>query len=264
MVDSGWRLDQVDGLVLARCDALSAIPGVAHAFSTRIARGEPDFDLGPAEGEDEAVRSRRERFARAAGLGDARPSILRQVHGRTIVGAEDLDGRPPEADGIVRARASRAPWVPAVRTADCVPILLVERSGRSVAALHAGWRGTAAGIAAAGLERLRAAGLGDEWIAALGPAILGCCYEVGEEVVAALSARVSPIDFVIGDETSRKARVDLHAANAAQLIAAGLAPEAVHRAPWCTRCRNDLFFSVRAEGSAAGRQMGVVGPAARP
>jgi len=263
VVVSGWRLEEVDGLVLARCDALTAIPGVAHAFSTRVAHQEPEFDLGPAEDEDALVRSRRARFARAAGLDGAKPAILKQVHGRTIVSTDDLGGRAPEADGVVRDRASRTPWVPAVRTADCVPILLVERGGRSMAAIHAGWRGTAAGIAVAALDRLRAARLGEDWVAALGPAILGCCYEVGEDVVTALSARASSNDFVVRDGTSRR-RVDLHAANAAQLIAAGLAPDAVHRAPWCTRCRNDLFFSVRAEGSAAGRLMAVAGPTARP
>ena len=262
MTASGWRLEEVDGLVLARCDALSVIPGVAHAFSTRVARDETAFDLGPAQGEGDAVRSRRTRFMRAAGLGHE-AAILKQVHGRTIVDVEDLDGTPPEADGAVRVGTSRSTWVPAVRTADCVPILLVERSGGAAAAVHAGWRGTAAGIAITAIERLLAHAPGGDWVAALGPAIGRCCYEVGEEVVAAL-AGWAPEDAFVARDRAAKPRVDLHAVNAAQLVRAGLPAEAVHRAPWCTRCRNDLFFSVRAEGSGAGRSMAVAGPSARP
>ena len=150
--------------------------------------------------------------------------------------------------------------VPAVRSADCVPLLLVDPRGRATAAVHAGWRGTAAGIAAAAVERMRALGAGNGLVVALGPAILGCCYEVGEEVVAALGTP----EAVARRRPGELPKVDLHAANVVQLLAAGVRREDIHRAPWCTRCRNDLFFSARAEGARAGRLMAAAGPAARP
>ena len=86
-------------------------------------------------------------------------------------------------------------------------------------------------------------------VAALGPAILSCCYEVGPEVLQAC-----------GIAAERPGRLDLHARLRDQLQRAGVPPETVHAAPWCTRCRGDLFFSFRREKDRAGRQMAVIGP----
>jgi polyphenol oxidase len=258
----GWRLEDVDGVRLARCEALEAISGIAHAFSTRCAAGRTDFDLGPGEGEDEAVLRRRETFLRAAGLGEARPLILRQVHGNRIVDAGNQATRPPEADGSLRLGTTTPDLpLPAVRTADCVALLLVDRETRSVAAVHAGWRGTAQSIAVAAVAALQSRGaVPGNLVAAMGPAILACCYEVGDEVAAAVVAACPPGRLSAGRGRHGKATIDLHAANRAQLLAAGLRDADIHAAPWCTRCRNDLFFSVRAEGTSAGRLMAVVGP----
>lgn len=228
---------------VVRCRPLLAIPGVAHGFSTRR------FDLGPAEASPEIV-ARRQAFLRACGVaGD--PLVLRQVHGAVVVRASDVgEGSTPEADAAVRARAGRAP---AVRTADCVPVLLADRAGRGVAAVHAGWRGVAAGIAGAAVRAL--ADLEDQAIppadlvVALGPAILGCCYTVGPEVLEA-----------VGLPATGAGRLDLHTRLRVQLREAGVPEEAIHAAPWCTRCHAGLFFSYRREKEAAGRQMAVIGP----
>jgi YfiH family protein len=236
------------GVRVARCDALDAIPGIAHAFSTRVAHGRSDFDLGPAGEVPPEVSSRRAAFCRAAGVAGT-PAVLRQLHGTTLVEG----GGGVGADGGIARFASGATVAPAVRSADCVTLLIADGAGSAVASVHAGWRGTAAGIAALAVRRLGALGVpAERLVAALGPAVGPCCYEVGQEVVAALGG------FARSTGAGRST-VDLHAANSHQLTAAGVAPRAIHAAPWCTRCRNDLFFSVRAEGASAGRLMAVIG-----
>ena len=229
-----------------RCRPLLAIPGVAHGFSTRRGPDDAPFDQGPAEASD-AIAARRRTFLRACGVA-GEPLVLRQVHGAAVVRASQVRaGEIPEADGAVRGAMGRAP---AVRTADCVPVLLADRAGRGVAAVHAGWGGGAAGIAAAAVRALGEEGIpAGALVAALGPAILGCCYTVGPEVLEA-----------VGVAAAGPGKLDLHARLRAQLREVGLSEEAIHAAPWCTRCHPELLFSYRRERERAGRQMAVIGP----
>jgi len=266
VTEAGWRLEEIDGVRLLRCTALESIPGIAHAFSTRVASGRSDFDLGPAEGESPEVRMRRATFLRAAGIDAQRPVLLRQVHGATIVDAAETIAHAPAADGVIqRAPFQRQAPAPAVRTADCVALIAADRNGSAVAALHAGWRGVAAAIGTGAVARFSAAGLNAaDLVVALGPSILGCCYEVGNEVVDALVASCGPAEAYVGRAASGRATVDLHRALRAQLVAAGVPSRSVQSAPYCTRCRNDLFFSFRAEGATAGRLMAAVGPSGGP
>ena len=266
MPEARWRLDDVDGVLLLRCAAIEAHPGVAHAFSTRVAFGRTDFDLGSAEGRGREARARRVAFFLAAGLGGGHPALLRQVHGGVIVNAASGLARPPAADGVIRvARDGAGTPVPAVRTADCVAVLLVDRHTTAVAALHAGWRGVAAGIGTSAVTRFATEGVAAaDLVVALGPAILGCCYEVGDDVVSALRAVCGTPAVYVAQSPSGHKTVDLHSAFRAQLVAAGVPAGSIHAAPWCTRCRNDVFFSFRADGPAAGRLMAAVGPAAGP
>lgn len=163
-----------------------------------------------------------------------------QVHGNRVVSAPFGD-TTPEADAV----QSRIPGsCVAVRVADCVPILLAG-PGR-VAAVHAGWRGTAADIVRVAVSHL---GGPDGLRAAIGPCIRGCCYEVGEEVIAGVSA-VTP-----GREWLTGRRVDLALANAAILAELGIDTEIVGP---CTRCSPD-YWSHRRDGAAAGRQVGAIG-----
>jgi YfiH family protein len=257
---AGWRLEERDGVLLALCDALARIPDTAHAFSTRRADGAGDFDLGGAGPADDATGARRRRLIEAAGLSPASPLVLRQVHEATVVrAAGQSDG--VAADAAIWVRADGAERVPSVRTADCVPILIADREGRTAAAVHAGWRGTARGVAGRAVEALIDAGTHpSEMVAAIGPAILACCYEVEDEVLERVAgACAGEGDLGRPSERRGRVRLDLHAANRAQLLRAGLAPGRIHAAPWCTRCRKDLFFSYRRDGAAAGRQMAVIG-----
>ncbi len=184
--------------------------------------------------------------------------IPRQVHGTNILVVEgdapgsDPSAPPPvrlgEADAIVCDRPGIAVGV---LTADCVPILLRARSGRCVAAIHAGWRGTAAGIVGRVLEVLtQRFSLPVEQVEALlGPSIGGCCYEVEADVAEALG--------VVSENT--KVRVDLRRLNARQLELAGVRSEAVLLLGGCTRCEADAYFSHRASGGCTGRQLSFVG-----
>ena len=260
-----WRIENVGGVLIVRCQALANVPHLLHAFSTRQAFGGADFDLGPAEGAGPAVAWRRRAFLMASGLGHGTPRILRQVHGRAVVDAAGPSAAPPEADAAVLVHPSDpAGPFPAVRTADCVPVLIADSRGQACAAVHAGWRGIAAGIAEAALDTLKSAGCDpEEAVVALGPAIGGCCYEVGTDVVDALRS-ACPDTSWLADAPGGTTRVDLRAALRSQLTRAGVSRSAIHGAPWCTRCRNDLFFSVRTEGQATGRLMAVIGPGAAP
>ncbi len=266
MAESPWRVGAVGGISVVRCEAIDAIPGVTHAFSTRVGFGRSDFDLDPAVSDDAEVLARRAAFLRAGGFGPARALVLGQVHGGVIVSAAGSSEGPPVADGAIRvARHDVEAPVPAVWTADCVAVLLVDRGAGAVAAVHAGWRGVGAAVAAKAVARFAAEGFAAaDLVGALGPAIGGCCYEVGDEVVEALAAVCGRQETFVTRTPSGRARVDLHAAIREQLLAVGVPAGSIHAAPWCTRCRSDLFFSVRAGGASAGRQMAAIGPAHGP
>jgi len=259
----GWRVDEYDGLRVVRCEALERIAVLAHAFSTRHGAGTDRFDLGSHADGGAEIEDRRRRFCDAAGLGQQRPTILQQVHGASVLQAADVMQATSscEADGVVAIRAasgtSAGAALPAVRWADCVPVLLADRGGAAVAAVHAGWRGTAAGVVPAAVRRLRERGTRPaDLCAAVGPAIGGCCYEVGDEVIRAVS-RASGADAEM--LVARGGRLDLRRAVGLQLEREGLGRSAIHVAPWCTYCSADLFFSYRREGAGSGRQMACIG-----
>lgn len=173
----------------------------------------------------------------------------RQVHGRRVL---VIDGAVPradvgalDADGLAAAHPGLAV---AVRSADCVPLLLAAPRLGAVAAVHAGWRGVVAGIAAEAIARLEALGAAPgELLAALGPCIGPCCFEVGEEVAAQF-----PLD-VRRPRAGRKPTVDLRAALRLQLGAAGLRGTHISADAPCTYCDPDRLPSYRREGAAAGR-----------
>jgi len=173
-------------------------------------------------------------------------TTLRQVHSGVVLEAlaPGLD-RFAEGDALV----SNAPGVVVgVRTADCVPILIADERTHAVAAIHAGWRGAAAGIAGAAIQELitRYGSRPENLHAAIGPAIGGCCYEVGPEVA-----------LRFGIETNSAVNVDLPAINEKQLAAAGV-PD-VWLARECTFCEGNRYFSFRRERDAAGRMISFVG-----
>jgi YfiH family protein len=220
--------------------ALDAVSGLVHGFEQR---------LGPA-GWEERDESRR-RVAQAL-EGAGRLQLLKQVHGCRVQAAP-WEGRPT-ADASV---ADEAGLVLGIETADCQPILFIDPVHRRVAAAHAGWRGTAAGVARETVAALVARGSAPgDIIAVLGPSIGPCCYEVGPE----LQDEFGPDGATFFRPGPRgKPHLDVRAANVRQLEQAGLAPGHIHHVADCTRCRADLYHSYRREGKGAGRMINFVG-----
>lgn len=176
----------------------------------------------------------------------------RQVHGCDVVTAAECRRAPcPEADAVVSIESGVAVGVV---TADCVPVLLASEDGRAVAAVHAGWRGLACGILARGVDALRQ-GCGDQRIlAAIGPCIGGCCYEVDVPVLDALEARCGPLGAVTRRSRPGHALLDLGALVGSELGRLGLAQSDVARLPdACTHCDPVRFHSYRRDGARAGR-----------
>lgn len=191
---------------------------------------------------------------------DERPppgvATLRQVHGRRVYDVEEVRGDGFEGDGIVTSVADARVGV---WTADCVPVHLVARQPRVAAALHCGWRGAAVGMIPAALEALEGSyGLLPSHLeAALGPAIGGCCYEIGAEVRDAFRSRVGT---ALGDagfeERAGRLYLDLRTFLTAELAALGVVH--VERIGPCTACRTDLLHSFRKE-HGSGRQLSWIG-----
>jgi YfiH family protein len=228
------------GLTTARVAAFDALPGLVHGFERRRPGGGP-----------ESREETRTRVAKA--LAEAgRLYLLTQVHGATVVTAP-FEGRPA-ADAQVTAQPGA---LLGVETADCLPILLVDPERELLAAVHAGWRGTAASVVGAAVLGLMARGARpDRLLAALGPGIGPCCYEVGEEVRAAFGPEGARF---FREGPRGRPHLDVRAANVAALERAGLRPERIHHVADCTFCRVGLYHSYRRDGAKAGRMISFIG-----
>ncbi|HEX8793474.1 MAG TPA: polyphenol oxidase family protein [Polyangiaceae bacterium] len=185
----------------------------------------------------------------AAALGAAGIVQVKQVHGARAVLASEAEGQ--EADALVAPPSGRVVAV-GVRVADCVPVLVARTDTGGVAAVHAGWRGVVAGVIAAGVESLGRGTL----LAAIGPCIGACCFEVGADV----SDRIGFVTRRAGE----KAYVDLRAAVRAQLRALGLTDEAIDDVPGCTKHEPERFHSFRRDGANSGRMLAAIATRAVP
>ncbi len=260
------------------------------------------------------VAETRRRFRRAVGAGDFTTAEVHQVHsaliyyvGRDGSSGANLDYHPagaaedriPKASGTVAHHdghrsgdallTAEAGILLSVRTADCLPVLLVDPRRRAVGAVHAGWRGALARIvekSAGEMRRVYGSNLAD-LVAVLGPSIRACCYEVGQEVVEAFEGQFAssdrfftpatsedaarprreryPLEFLTmmppghGTEAVSSVHLDLVAVARQQLLAVGVRESNIAVSPYCTACRTDLFYSHRKDGPRAGRMMSVIG-----
>ena len=266
-----WREKET---VLALVCAPLEEAGFANAFSTRLGGVSPmprdSLNLaGFMDDAAENIYENRRRFLKLF-RGDWTLAACWQTHSADVRVVEtEEDARPPEAslgeNVYCDALTTDAPRVLlGVKTADCVPLLLADARARACAAIHAGWRGTLSSIALRTLERMteKYGTRAEDIRAAIGPAALRCCYEVGQEVVTAFREKFADADRLFTPTREGHALVDLHRANREQLVAAGVSPQNIYTAPLCTMCRTDLFFSYRREKRAAGRVgrlMSVVG-----
>ncbi len=245
--------------------ALLDAAGFRHAFFTREGGVSPppwdSLNFAVPVGDDpESVRENLRRAAAALGVPPARLYMPSQVHGtasRVLTGAE-------ARDDVVRSTGdvalSRVPGVACgVRSADCVPILVADRGTGAVAAVHSGWRGTVAGAAGAGVAALRALSGGEgDLLAAIGPHISACCFEVGDDVAATLAACSPAGDGALVTAPGRKTRVDLRRIVHAQLEAAGVEPGRIDDVAGCTVCEPGRFHSFRRDGARSGRLLSAI------
>jgi purine-nucleoside/S-methyl-5'-thioadenosine phosphorylase / adenosine deaminase len=260
-----WRVS--DGVRALICDPLES-EGFTNGFSTRLGGVSrmPENALNLAGFNEDAAENILENRRRFLKLFPGEWSLAGcwQVHGtdvrliREVEEAkpiENASGETVYCDSIV----SDTPKVlAAVKTADCVPLLIGDPKKGAFVAVHAGWRGTLAGIASHSIKQLvlEYDTKPRDLRVAIGPAARGCCYEVGNDVIE--------MDDLITPVRNHHALIDLVKANRYQLLSAGVDDKRIHLAPFCTMCRPDLFFSYRCEKrlhGKVGRLMAVVGRA---
>ncbi len=242
----------------------SALLASRHGFPTRAGGTSrapfASLNCSPTVGDDAAaVDENLRRLARAAGVEPGALVTVQQVHGDVVLRAAAAGGDrllPPigEADGVW----TDAPGVAVgVRTADCLPVLIEDRGGGRVAAVHAGWRGVLADIVRKALDQLRAEGARrDDLRVAIGPCIQRCCFEVDgdlpERFAAAFGAEV-----VVQRPEKQRRHLDLPRAVTLALARAGLEAGQVDVLPPCTAC-DPRFFSHRREHGLTGRQLSFI------
>ncbi len=239
--------------------ALNHLRWVIHGFLTRQGgRSLPPYDslnLSFSNGDDPAIVSwNRERIAEAFGFESHRLILLKQMQ---------LDGililrEPPEVnptsltyDAVITNQPN---LFLGIRTADCIPLLIIDQRKRAIAAVHAGRQGTALQITRKTVRKMKEE-MGcfeEDLLVTLGPSIGPCCYEIDEKVFL---KEWEPFSRVKGNG---RWMVDLARINIAQLMEEGIEEDQIYQIDLCTRCHRDLFFSYRGEGKT-GRQLSFIG-----
>ena len=248
------------------------LPPVPESFYWTPLSSGPVLKCRPLEALAAHLFTTRDQHLSAAGelLGVAEVITAKQVHGREVLTTRRGSPRstdPQNADVLVSDDPDVAV---SVRAADCVPLLLADSRTGAVAAVHAGWRGTAAGAAPAAVQALaREFGTKPEdLVAAIGPSIGACCYEVGSELVDAFAAAGHPRHLIDrwfqapppqrGSRERPKLRLDVGGANRDQLILAGVPEESIYACGLCTAMHLDILTSYRVEKEKAGRIAGII------
>jgi polyphenol oxidase len=288
-------------LQILESPAFAALDWLVHGFSTRpggaskltASTGAPQtrnhrvLNLGFTEWDSRArVLENRKNFFRAIGADKLRAVTLRQIHSDSVHRADSSNANAKEAPQGDALFTRDAGILLAVQTADCIPILLADTKRRAIAAIHAGWRGTLRRIAAKTLGRMQMefGTRPEDVIAALGPGIGRCCYEVGSEVARDFDAQFpnarewfdGPFDALASGENDPnwlpwltmkppghqppplRVHLDLIAANRAILASAGIPGRQISSSDFCTACRTDLLFSYRRERTT-GRMIAAIG-----
>ena len=277
---------------LVRIPGWERLEWLRHGFSTRSGGvssvykqegGPEELNLGWTKEDDpRLVAENRRHFAcgvsgRMSGKSESVLVTVAQIHSATVQVVGKDDGA---AEGLLRTAEGKAVLrgdglmtdVPGIllgiQTADCVPVLVVDTKRRAVAALHAGWRGTVAGIVEAGVAQMSAryGSRGEDLVAAIGPSIGRCCYSVGQEVREAFEARYGYAKELFSQGESEHLgpeHLDLWEANGRQLVEAGVSAEKIALVGECTACAvvagRKKYFSHRGERGFAGRMMSAVG-----
>jgi polyphenol oxidase len=256
----------------ARISYLVCLPleqaGFTNAFSTR-AGGVSPFPAGALNlayfkgDEKENVAENRRRFLKAISAEQAAVITARQTHSTERCFIEDpgqARGPQPDCDAMTTRLKNL------LLAADCLPVLIADTKSTAMAAIHAGWRGTAGRITERTVaDLMQSHGVNPRnCIAALGPTACAACYEVGEDVIEKYKKEFRYWrNLFVNFKEGGKAHLDIRAANLQQLAFCGFTEDRIHLAEYCTMHQNDLFFSYRREGkgqpSSVGRSLSVIG-----
>jgi YfiH family protein len=283
---AAWELrTSANGVGFLQVPAFNTCPWLIHGFSTSqggisTVNGRKVLNLGFTEWDTrENVQKNRKLFQSALDADQLALVSLKQFHSDVVCDFSSAPTEPCSADASI---CNTPNLLLGIQTADCVPILLLDPKKRAVAAVHAGWRGTLQRVVEKTIGRMKmeCKTAPSDLLVAIGPAIGGCCYEVGTEVAAAFHSQFADApewfdELRSGDEPNplqwlnqfppghqpppKNVRLDLRKANRAQLIVAGLSPQNIFVSDLCTVCRPDLLFSYRKQGSDSGRMMSVIG-----
>lgn len=283
--NQSWIERKSRGLRILQVPALAKVPWLIHGFSTKpggvsTQDGQKVLNLGFTDWDTkENILENRRRFQSALGASDLKLISLKQIHSDVV---HLFDATPVEICQGDASLTNRPGLLLGVQTADCVPILLVDPKKRAIAAIHVGWRGTLARIVvkAIGQMQMHFKSKPADLLAAIGPSIGACCYEVGTEVATKFLSQFAEApdwfdEFRTGDEPNpvqwlnmmppghqpppKNVLLDLRKANRAQLLGAGLRAPNIFLSDLCTACRRDLLFSYRKEGPQSGRLLSVIG-----
>ncbi len=263
-------LQEHRGVLFYTCPTLSEL-GFANGFSTRVGGVSPvpwdSLNLGAGRGDDpERVSENIRRFCTAVGADSAQLVKNKQVHGDTIrpVTKQDILTFPGEAgtvpaDGLCTQETELALMV---FSADCIPILLCDPKQRVCCAVHAGWRGTALGIAGKAAQQLQTL-FGchpQDLLAVIGPGISTCCFEVHQDVPDGILEHFGSdaLPFIHPISNTEKYHVDLKGINQLSLRQAGLTETQIAVCPACTACDEEHFWSHRRQGTQRGSQAAVI------
>ncbi len=259
MSNNTYNLLSKEGLGYLNLELLDK-PNIVHAFSTRYggaSRGcYQSLNLNLAVGDNpETVAENRESFCRAVGGSPEKLVTMKQVHSERVVVVDSFPNSVPEGDALITKQPGIALGV---QTADCVPVLLADPKNKIIAAVHAGWRGTAGNLLGKTIRRM--IGLGadiESCLVGIGPCIGQCCYQVGEKVVQPLRCTELPWEQFVQDAGQGKWRLDLGGVNRWQAQAAGVLFSNIAKLDLCTVCNKKLFYSYRRDGQT-GRMMSVI------
>jgi polyphenol oxidase len=281
-----WTLrTSAKGVGVLQVPSFSKFPWLVHGFSTSLGgvsllHRDKVLNLGFTAWDSHAnVEKNRRLFQSAINAEEFTLVLLKQFHSDVISDFSSEPSHPCSADASITKAGN---LLLGIQTADCVPVLLVDLANRSVAAVHAGWRGTLSRIAekTVGRMEMQFGTRSGDLLAAIGPAIGGCCYEVGTEVAAAFLSQFAQSpewfdELRTGDEPNplqwlnqfppghqpppKTVHLDLHKANRAQLLNAGIREENIFVSDLCTACRPDILFSYRKSGNESGRMIAAIG-----
>lgn len=234
---------------------------ITHAFLTRwggVSEGEfSDLNFSTMVGDRPSQVNRNFEII-AEQFAIPRLFTMRQVHAKRVLvlnAIDDFSDEPPQADAVITAQRGIGLGI---KTADCVPILILDPIRKVIGAVHAGWRSTSLQIGPKTVESFSSAfsSKPSDLAAVVGPCIGPCCYEVDGSVFDSMSRADRQIGF--RSKAEGKWMLDLAAVNRSQLIEAGLKSDNIIVADQCTACRCDLFFSHRQEGGKTGRQLNFI------